>query len=351
MLRTRICELLGIEHPIISAPMAGAATAELAAAVSEAGGLGIIGAGFNSPDWLREQIRAVRDRTNRPFGVGFISSFPGLKELVQVALEERVPVVSHSFADPTLYIPAAHEAGIKVLAQVQKVSHAKIVALAGVDAIAAQGTEAGGHTGHSGTLPLVPAVVDIAGDIPVIAAGGIADGRGLVAVLMLGAEGAFIGTRFVASRESARQEWEKFRVTQAGADDTVLTKAYDLALGLAFPKDIGGRVIRNDFNAEWHGRDGEVVEHRDELSSQLEAAAQASDPNIAPVYAGNAVGLFSTIEPAGEIVRRIVEEAEAILHTRPRVLLNTCIGRGAKGFCRGASGCSSYGRRHHSVHP
>ena len=322
MLHTRICELLEIEHPIISAPMGGAATAELAAAVSEAGGLGMIGAWVNSPDWLREQIRAVRDRTNRPFGVGFISSFPGLSELVQVALEERVPAVSHSFADPTSYIPAAHEAGIKVLAQVQKVSHARIVALAGVDAIAAQGTEAGGHTGHSATLPLVPAVLDIAGDIPVIAAGGIADGRGLAAVLMLGAEGAFIGTRFVASRESAPQEWEKLRVIQAGTDDTILTKAYDLTLGSAFPEDIGDRVIRNDFSDEWHGRDAEVVAHRDELSLQLAAAAQARNANIAPVRAGNAVGLFSTIEPAGEILRRIVEEAESILRSRPRALLS-----------------------------
>ncbi len=239
MLHTRICELLEIEHPIISAPMAGAAAAELVAAVSEAGGFGLLGAGTNSPDWLREQIRAVRERTNRPFGVGFISSFPGLRELVQVALEERVTAISHSFADPTPYIPAAHEAGVKVLAQVQKVSHARTVVLAGVDAIAAQGSEAGGHTGHNGTLPMVPAVIDIAGDIPVIAAGGIADGRGLAAVLMLGAEGAFIGTRFVASSESARQDWEKLQVIQAGTDDTVLTKAYDLALGAAFPKDIG----------------------------------------------------------------------------------------------------------------
>lgn len=321
MLHTRICELLEIEHPIINAPMAGAATAELAAAVSEAGGFGLIGAGSNSPDWLREEIRAVRERTNRPFGVGFISSFPGLRELVQVALEERVTAVNHSFADPTPYVPAAHEAGVKVLAQVQKVSHARLVALAGVDAIAAQGSEAGGHTGHGGTLPLVPAVIDIAGDIPVIAAGGIADGRGLAAVLILGAEGAFVGTRFLASPESAHEEWEKLRVIEAGTDDTILTKAYDLALGSAFPMDIGDRVIRNDFSAEWHGRDSEVVAHRDELRSHLAAATQARDANVAPVRAGNAVGLFSTIEPAGEILRKIVAEAEAILRSRPQALL------------------------------
>lgn len=322
MLRTRICDMLEIDHPVISAPMAGVATAELAAAVSEAGGFGLIGAGSRSPDWLRDQIRAVRELTNHPFGVGFISSFPGLAELVKVALDERVSAVCHSFADPSPYVSAAHEAGVKVMAQVQKVAHAKKVALAGVDAIVAQGTEAGGHTGYSGTLPFVPAVIDVAGDIPVIAAGGIADGRGLAAVLMLGAEGAFIGSRFVASLESAPEDWLKQRVIQAGTDDTILTKAYDLAMRSAFPADIGDRVIRNNYTAEWHGRDTEVAGASDELRAKVTAAVQAKDASLAPVRAGNAVGLFSTIEPAGDILRRIVEEAEAILKGRPQALLN-----------------------------
>ena len=322
MLRTRICELLEIEHPIINAPMSGPATAELAAAVSNAGGFGFIGAGSGSPDWLRDQIRAVRERTDHPFGIGFISSFPGLRELVQVALDERVSAVNHSFADPSPYVYAAHEAGVKVLAQVQKVAHAKKVALAGVDAIVAQGTEAGGHTGYSGTLPFVPAVIDVAGDIPVIAAGGIADGRGLAAVLMLGAEGAFIGSRFVASSEAAREDWEKQLVLQAGTDDTVLTRVYDLAMRSAFPADVGDRVISNNYTAEWHGRDAEVVGMSEELKAQVTAAVETQDASLAPVRAGNAVGLFSTIEPAGEILRRIVEEAQAILRRRPQALLN-----------------------------
>jgi nitronate monooxygenase len=321
MLHTRICELLGIEHPIFNAPMSGPATAELAAAVSNAGGFGLIGAGARPPDWLRDQIRAARGLTGRPFGVGFISSFPGLDELVQVALDERVAAVNHSFADPSSYVHAAHQAGVKVLAQVQKVSHAKKVALAGVDAIAAQGTEAGGHTGYNGTLPLVPAVIDAVGGIPVIAAGGIADGRGLAAILMLGAEGAFIGSRFVASDESAREDWEKQLLAQAGTDDTVLTRVYDLTMRSAFPADIGDRVIRNEYTAEWHGRDAEVAGAADELRARVNAAAEARDPSVAPVRIGSAVGLFSTIEPAGEILRRIVEEAEAILKSRPRSLL------------------------------
>ncbi len=164
MLHTPLCDLLGIEHPIISAPMAGAAGADLAAAVSQAGGLGLIGGTTpGGADWLRAQIRAVRKRTRCPFGVGFISSAPGVEALVQVAIEERVAAIAHSFADPTPYIGAAHAAGIKVLVQVQTVAQAITAARAGADVIAAQGTEAGGHTGYSGTLALVPAVIDVAG--------------------------------------------------------------------------------------------------------------------------------------------------------------------------------------------
>lgn len=322
MIHTRICEILGIEHPIISAPMSGTATANLAAAVSMAGGLGMIGAWpAKGPSWLREQIRSVREKTEHPFGVGFVSSAPHLDELVQVAIEERVPVISHSFADPTPYIFAAHEAGIKVLAQVQKVSHAKKVAQAGVDAITAQGTEAGGHTGYSGTLPFVPAVIDIAGDIPVVAAGGIADGRGMAAMLMLGADGVWLGTRFVASREAITDDWRKQRAVQASTDDTVLTKAYDLTWESSFPKDIGDRVLSNDFTARWHGRDEEVVARRKELLEQLDIAEKAKDTSIAQIQVGNATGLITSVEPAGEIVGRIIEQAEAILRGRPQTLL------------------------------
>ncbi len=322
MIHTRICEVLGIEHPIISAPMAGTATAELAAAVSEAGGLGLIGGTtMNDPDWLRAQIRSVRERTQKPFGVGFISSFPGLDQLVRVALDEQVPCVSHSFADPTPYVAAAHAAGIKVLAQVQKVSQAKVAALAGVDIIAAQGTEAGGHTGYSGTLPLVPAVIDVVGGIPVVAAGGIADGRGLAAVLMLGAEGAWLGSRFVASWEAFAEDWKKQRAVQAGTDDTILTKVYDLIWEAPFPKDIGDRVLSNAFTAQWHGQNEEVAVHRGELKERLAAAEQTNDASVLPVRVGNATGLILSIESAGDIVRQIVAQAEAILRNRPQVLI------------------------------
>lgn len=318
MLYTRICDVLGIEHPIISAPMAGTAGGELAAAVSAAGGFGLIGGSGGDPAWLRAQIRLVRERTDRPFGVGFISAFPGLDDLVKVAIEERVDAIGHSFADPSPYVEAAHTAGIKIFAQVQTVAQAQVAAHAGVDLISAQGTEAGGHTGYSGTLALVPAVVDVAGSIPVVAAGGIGDGRGLAAVLLLGAEGAWIGTRFVASVEGSIASWVKEQVVRATTDDTVLTHAYDLTFAAPFPPGIGDRVLRNTFTATWHEHDEQVVAHRDTLSAEVQAATVAADPQIAPARAGCVVGLIQGIEPAGEIVRRIVAEAEQWLTERPR---------------------------------
>ncbi len=321
MLRPRICHLLGIEHPVISAPMAGVATAELATAISEASGFGLIGGSASDADWLHAQIRAVRERTDRPFGVGFISSFPGMEALLQVALEERVAAVAHSFTDPTPYVTAARAAGVRVLAQVQTVAQAEVAVRAGVDIIAAQGSEAGGHTGYSGTLPLVPAVVDVAGGISVVAAGGIADGRGLASVLMLGAEGAWIGTRFVASVEAASAGWAKDQVLRAGTDDTVLTKAYDLAAAAPFPQGIGDRVLGNEFTDAWHGRDNEVIARREELQARVTAASETGDVRVAPVRAGSAVGLISTIEPAGDILRSIVMEAERVLRERPGQLL------------------------------
>ncbi|MBW3624687.1 MAG: nitronate monooxygenase [Armatimonadetes bacterium] len=322
MLHTRICDRLKVAHPILGAPMAGAAGGELAAAVSEAGGFGMIGGTTpDGPDALCAMIRAAKARTDRPFGVGFISSAPGLDALVRVALDEGVAALAHSFADPTPWVQAAHDAGVKVFAQVQTVAQARIAAHAGVDLIAAQGTEAGGHTGYSGLLPFLPAVIDAAEGIPVVAAGGIADGRGLAAALMLGAEGAWIGTRFVASAEALSAPWAKSRVVEAGTDDTVLTRVYDLATQAPFPPTVGDRVLRNDYTDEWHGRNDEVVRNREELAGRIGASIQAGDTRVAPVRAGNAAGLIHDIRPAGEILRSIVEEAERILRERPRQVI------------------------------
>lgn len=322
MLSTPLCAILGVDFPVLNASMAGTATADLAAAVSNAGGFGMIGGtSRGGPDWLRAQIRAARAKTNRPFGVGFISSFPNIDDLVQVALEERVAAINHSFADPTPYVAPAHAVGVRVFVQVQTVAQAKRAAQAGADVIIAQGTEAGGHTGLAGTLALAPAVVDAVGGIPVVAAGGIADGRGLAAVLMLGAVGAWLGTRFVASQEWGGGTWEQQAVLAASADDTVRTSVYDRVRGAPFPEGIADRVLRNPFATAWEGRTQDIADRQVELRRELEAAAERGDAAVVDISAGVAAGLIPSLEPAGTIVRRIVEEAERVLRDRYTALL------------------------------
>lgn len=324
MLRTRICQLLGIKHPIISGPMGGSATANLVAAVSEAGGFGLLGTGTNpDPSWVVEQIQKTRELTSKPFGVGFISSAPGLEKVIKAALDEKVDAVAHSFVDPTPFIREARAAGVKVLTQVQTMAAARAAVDAGADIITAQGSEAGGHTGHLGTISFALSVLDIAGDIPVVAAGGIADGRGLAAALMMGAEAAWIGTRFVASNEWLGSDWIKERVVASDADDTLLTKVYELASDAPFPLTVGDRVLRNNFTDTWHARDAEVVANRGELQEEIATATAAGDPSIAPARAGGSSGLVSSVEPAGDIVRRIIAEAEQILRNRPGGLLGS----------------------------
>ncbi|MFW6074017.1 MAG: NAD(P)H-dependent flavin oxidoreductase [Chloroflexota bacterium] len=322
MLSTPLCDLLGIDYPVLNAPMSGTATADLAAAVSLAGGFGMLGGTSpGGPDWLRAQIRAVREKTDRPFGVGFISSFPDVDDLVEVALEERVAAINHSFADPSPYVTPAHDRGVRVFVQVQTVAQAIRAAQAGVDLIIAQGTEAGGHTGQAGTLALVPAVVDAVRDIPVVAAGGIADGRALAAVLLLGATGCWLGTRFVASEEWGGGDSEQQAVLNATADDTVRTSVYDQVRGAPFPEGIADRVLRNAFTTAWEGRPEDIAARRAELRRELEAAAERGDPEVVDISAGVAVGLIPSLEPAGAIVRRIVDEAEHVLRDRPAMLL------------------------------
>ena len=232
MIHTRLCDLVGIEHPILNAPMGGGdAPGRLAAAVSEAGALGMIGGTtIGGETWLLDEIRVARDHTDRSFGVGFICHLPNALELMHVALREHVPVIALSFADPTPFVAPAHDGGAVVICQVRSVDEAKRAADAGVDAITAEGTEAGGHTGRMSTLPLVPAVVDAVSPVPVLAAGGIADGRGVAAALVLGADGVWIGTRFLATDECGVPNDYKARVLAASGGDTVLTEVFDIAV-------------------------------------------------------------------------------------------------------------------------
>lgn len=322
MLRTPLCSLLGITHPILNASMAGTATGTLAAAVSEAGGFGMIG-GTNAggAEWLREQIDLARSLTDRPFGVGFISAFPDTEELARVALDAGVAAINHSFTDPTPFVASTHAAGAKLFVQVQTLAQAIRAAEAGADVIIAQGGEAGGHAGAIGTFALLPAIVDAVAPLPVVAAGGIADGRGLAAALLLGAQGAWMGTRFVASREWGGPAWEQQAVLAATSDDTVQTRVYDLIAERPFPAANPDRMLRNPFIDRWNGREAEIPAHRQELQAEVDAGHERADLAVAGVSAGVSAGLIGSAQPAGDIVRALVEEAETLLRDRPASLL------------------------------
>jgi nitronate monooxygenase len=323
MLTTKLCSLLGIDFPIINAPMAATATADLAAAVSKSGAFGMIGCNLSAdPAWIKDQIQSVKEKTDKPFGVGFISSAAWMDKAIEAALDAKVTAISHSFVDPTPFIEQAKGTGVKVFAQVQTMANAKKAVAAGADVIIAQGNEAGGHTSYLGTLSFVRAVVKIAGDIPVVAAGGIADGPGLAAVLMLGAEGVWMGTRFVASLEWAGPEWAKGQVILADADDTISTNVYDLVSDAPFPLDmVSDRVIRNIFTDTWHGREEEMMAKQSELMEDIATATAAGDATTAPVRAGGAAAVIRSVEPAAYILREIVSQAEDILRHRSQKLL------------------------------
>jgi NAD(P)H-dependent flavin oxidoreductase YrpB (nitropropane dioxygenase family) len=257
-MKTSLCHMLGIEYPIVAAPMGPDLSGpELIAAVSNAGGLGILQAQLCAPRRFREEIHRVRALTDKPFGVNLLLHFP-VEDHVAVCLEERVPVLSLFWGDPTPYVEPAHAAGVKVFHQVGSVPDAQRAAAAGVDVIIAQGVEAGGHVaGEVSTLALVPRIVDPVSPRPVAAAGGIADGRGLVAVLALGAQAAVLGTRFLASSESRGHPHYKQRVLEASERDTVRT----ILFGHGWP-NAPHRTLRTAFVRQWLGREARGQESR-----------------------------------------------------------------------------------------
>ncbi len=313
-MKTPLCDLLGIDVPVLSAPMGGGvAGARLAAAVSAAGGLGLIGGTtVGGSTWLVEQVLLARAVTSRPVGVGLISHLPSVAVLSSTVVELGVRIVCHSFADPTPFVTPLHDAGALVMCQVRSVAEATAAAGAGADVLIAQGTEAGGHTGEVSTMALVPAVVDAVGNVPVVAAGGIADGRGLAAALMLGAQGVMMGTRFLATPECEGRAATRERVLAATADDTVLTAVFDLASGLPWPPDVRGRSLRNAFTDTWHGREADLRGWTSAQRADFRARA-VDDPATGDVYAGQASGLVHEVEAAGDVVRRVAAEAERLL--------------------------------------
>jgi NAD(P)H-dependent flavin oxidoreductase YrpB (nitropropane dioxygenase family) len=307
ILHTPVCKLLGIDVPVFQAGMSTYTTPALVAAVSNAGGLGIIGGLGRTPDELRSEIKQVRELTSRPFGVNHVLCRLNPAAL-QVTLAQRVPVLSLAWGRSAELTYQAHEAGVTVLHMVTTPEEAGLVASDGADVVVAQGTEGGGHVGLISTLPLVPLVVDVVGGVPVLAAGGIADGRGLAAVLMLGAQGALIGTRFLATPEARGRGHSKDVILNALGSQTAGSTFYDEVMGQAWPGAIV-RTITHPLIEQWAERQEEWADAAAQLRPSLEAAVAAGDL----VLAGESAGLVHDIVPAGELVGRIVHQAKELL--------------------------------------
>lgn len=311
MIATALTRLFGIQHPVVLGPMGAVAGGALAAAVSNAGGLGLVGGGYGDAEWVAREIALVKTQTTKPWGVGFIT-WSASREVVELALEQRPHAVMLSFGDPRPHAALIKAAGCKLICQVQGLEEARLAVEAGADLIVAQGTEAGGHGGTRATLPLVPLIVDTVAPIPVVAAGGIADGRGLAAALMLGAEGALLGTRFYATPEAIGHDNVKARIVQASGGETLRTTVFDAVRGYDWQGRYTGRAVRNTFTERWHGHDDAALWQAPEREAYRQAAGQG-DVDTAVVWAGENADLITRIEPAGDIVQRIAREAEALL--------------------------------------
>jgi nitronate monooxygenase len=317
--RTRFTEQVGIDYPIVLAPMAGFSGGRLAAAVSNAGGLGLVGGGYGDSAWLRRELELVRGETDRPWGVGFIT-WHASEEVVELALSYQPKAVFLSFGDPCRYASRVKAAGALLICQVQEVAAALDAVAAGADLIVAQGSEAGGHGATRATLPLVPTVVDAVAPVPVLAAGGIVDGRGLAAALMLGAHGAVMGTRFLATQQSLMHPAAKERIVAADGSDTVRTRVFDPVRGYDWPEGFTVRALRNAHVARWHGREDALDAAIVEESERYAAAVAAGDFETVGIFAGEGVDLVREIMPAGELVRCIGTEAADRLREGPVLL-------------------------------
>lgn len=368
VLRTQIGDMLNIEYPVLLAgmgPTAGggrgsAATAPLVAAVSNAGGLGVLGGAGFGPDALREEIRRIRSLTEKPFGVDLLmpsnavrvestngdgapdwrAQVPAeyweaigelkrqfgipeveaprtaggarwrVEEQVEVVLDERVPVLASGLGNPAPYVPRCRELGIRVIALVGNTKNARRVSEGGVDIVVAQGTEAGGHTGRVGTMALVPQVVDTVAPTPVVAAGGIADGRGLAAALALGAQGIWCGTAFLATQEANIDDWQKARIVNATEEDTTVTRLYS------------GKTMRNITNPliqAWEALSIKALPMGMQgllIADLMAGIREAGKDELLMNAAGQAAGLISTLRPAGDVLQGMVEEAAAVLTER-----------------------------------
>ena len=306
MFYTRICKILGIEYPIIQGGMAWAANHELAQGVSNAGGLGIIAAGNAPKEVIKEEIRKVKEKTNKPFGVNIMLMSPFAEEIVDLVCEEKVPVVTTGAGNPGKYMEKLKNAGIKVIPVVPTVALARRMEKQGADALIVEGTEAGGHIGELTTMAIVPQVVE-AVDIPIIAAGGIADGRGFLAALALGAEGIQMGTRFVCSSECIAHENYKERIIKSKDRDAIVT-----GRSTGYPV----RVLKNKFTKEYLEleKQGVPFEELEELGAgKLRLAVIEGDMDNGSVMAGQISGLIKDVKSCEEIINNIINEGEMYL--------------------------------------
>ncbi len=308
LLKTAICDLFGIEYPIIQGGMAHVSTAALASAVSNAGGLGIIGTGNYEPDWVRQQIRLTKQQTSKPFGVNILLISPFAGEVVEVVLEEKVAVVTTGAGNPGVYIPKFKQAKIKVMPVVASVALAKRLERAGADAVVAEGMESGGEIGETTTLALVPQVVDSI-RIPVVAAGGIGDGRGLVTALALGAQGVQMGTRFVCSDECIAHTRYKERILKAHDRSTVIT-------GQSMGNTM--RCLQNKLTHQFIAMEKTGVP-KEELDlfgrGRVFLGLLEGDINEGSLLSGQIAGLIKEVKPVRVIIEEMVAEAEAVINS------------------------------------
>jgi len=318
MIHTRICDALGITHPIVLGGMGTATKAPLVAAVSNAGGFGTLGTSAFNAATLENEIAAIRERTEKPFGVNHLL-FQIQEEMFAVTLGARPAVVAFAWArkdqDLREYFQRAHGAGAKVMHMAGEVPEALRAAESGADVIVAQGTEAGGHVAWMASLPLVPMMVKAVAPLPVLCAGGIADGRGLAAALALGAEGVLLGTRFMATPEAPIHPNFKQAMVMSDGHDTVLTEIPDIASQRVWPGAMS-RAQRNKFIERWSGREWALRQNASAVGKEVAAARAAGDVDNASLSFGQDAGLIDSIKNVGEVVRDIVTEAEAIIQKR-----------------------------------
>ncbi|BBX44987.1 nitronate monooxygenase [Mycobacterium cookii] len=315
-MKTRLTEFFGIEHPIVSAPMALISGGRLAAAVTSSGGLGLIGGGYGDSEWLEREF-GLAEGTR--VGCGFITwSLARSPELLDETLQRRPATIMLSFGALQPFAERIHAAGVPLTAQVQTLEHARQALDADAEILVAQGGEAGGHgmTARS-TFTLVPDVVDLAAqrapDTLVLAAGGIADGRGLAAALVLGADGAVVGTRFWASPEALVSPRAHERGLRAGGDDTYRTRVYDAVRQLDWPPEYNERALSNPFVDGWHGNEAELMTALPEAIETYEAAVATEDFEAAAILVGESIGRVDAVRPAADIVTDMAADADRIL--------------------------------------